>query len=57
MADGAWCFEDYHVVDFGEHKVPIRTIAAIANSSLWIGHRNRVYILNVDTLLVTVSNV
>ncbi|KAF6035312.1 SPAG9 [Bugula neritina] len=54
-ADGAWCFDDYHVIDFGEDKVPLRTLTHVANSHLWIGHRNRVYVVNVHTLMVTTT--
>ena len=55
VTDGSWCFDDHHIINFGAEKVPIRTITNVANSHLWIGHRNKVFILDVNTLLVTVS--
>ncbi|XP_067949337.1 C-Jun-amino-terminal kinase-interacting protein 4-like isoform X1 [Watersipora subatra] len=54
-SDGAWCFGDYHMIDLGEEKVPIRSLTAVANSTIWIGHRNKVYVINASNLLVTKS--
>ena len=42
------------MIDLGEEKVPIRAMTNVGNTSLWIGAKNKIFILNAADLTVTV---
>jgi len=52
--DGQWDFENYHVVTLGEGDVSVRYLTVVANQRMWCAHRNRVHIVDPETLKIEV---
>jgi len=52
--DGQWDFNNYHIVTLGESSVSVRCLTVVANQRIWCAHRNRVHVVDSETLKIEV---
>ncbi|XP_071087279.1 C-Jun-amino-terminal kinase-interacting protein 4-like isoform X13 [Haliotis cracherodii] len=49
-ADGQWDLKNYHLLDLGRPHHSIRCMTVIANKNVWCGYKNKVHIINPQTM-------
>jgi len=54
--DGQWDFDNYHIVSLGEGDVSVRCLTVVANQRIWCAHRNRVHIVDPESLKIEVCH-
>jgi len=52
--DGQWDFDNYHIVTLGEGDISVRCLTVVANQRIWCAHRNRVHVVDPETLKIEV---
>ena len=52
--DGQWDMESYHLLDLGRPHHSIRCMVVIANRHVWCGYRNKIHVVNPQSMSIVV---
>ncbi|KAH3833821.1 hypothetical protein DPMN_107137 [Dreissena polymorpha] len=53
--DGHWDVENYHLLDLGRPHHSIRCMAVIANKHVWCGYRNKIHVVDPQSMSIVKS--
>lgn len=53
--EGQWDVENYHLLDLGRPHHSIRCMTVIANKYVWCGYRNKIHVVDPQTMSIAVS--
>ncbi|XP_060567901.1 C-Jun-amino-terminal kinase-interacting protein 4-like, partial [Ruditapes philippinarum] len=53
--DGQWDLQNYHLLDLGKPHHSIRCMSVIANKHVWCGYRNKVHVVDPQSMTITKS--
>ena len=50
--DGQWDLQNYHLLDLGKPHHSIRCMTVIANKHVWCGYRNKIHVVDPETMSI-----
>ncbi|XP_053399038.1 C-Jun-amino-terminal kinase-interacting protein 4-like isoform X18 [Mercenaria mercenaria] len=53
--DGQWDLQNYHLLDLGKPHHSIRCMSVIANKHVWCGYRNKIHVVDPQSMTITKS--
>ena len=53
--DGQWDLQNYHLLDLGKPHHSIRCMTVIANKHVWCGYRNKIHVVDPETMSIMVT--